>query len=217
MSKMLRVTLLAGMGVGKSTLARAMEKEYGFKAVLERPEIVKAALSGLAPNSLERSLINELLFLDQRKSLLTEAFAHAGHAVVDMDILIEKIWGDMMLTHPVHRDAFEKTYAFYEAHLPKPDLVVYLTCTPEENLRRIEKRARSFETGTTIEFLRTLETITEKHVAELRLRQKLLTIDVTNLDFETNNSHVRSVVDQIMAAAGEPAPLSKPQGLRHHP
>lgn len=211
MPKFARVTLLGGMGVGKTTLAKAMEADYGFIAVLENPSAVKETLARLPDNAIEKSLINELLFLDQRDKLLKYAFSQPGNVVVDMDILIEKIWGDITLTDPVHRETFEKIYDFYEAHLPKPDLVVYLRCDPEENLRRIQKRARSFETGVDIEFLKKLDEYTETHIAHQKTKQRIMIVDVTSIDPENNPEHLHDVVSKIWRSIQ--GPVVSPPGM----
>lgn len=211
MPKFARVTLLGGMGVGKTTLAKAMEADYGFIAVLENPSAVKETLARLSDNATEKSLINELLFLDQRDKLLKNAFSQSGNVVVDMDILIEKIWGDITLTDPVHRETFDKIYDFYETHLPKPDLVVYLRCDPEENLRRIQKRARSFETGVDVEFLKKLDECTETHIAHQKTKQRIMTVDVTLIDPENNPEHLHEVVSKIWRSIQ--GPVVSPPGM----
>jgi deoxyadenosine/deoxycytidine kinase len=196
-----RISLVAGLGVGKTTLARHLEQDHGFKAILEDPSSVKAQVARLGKDAPDGALVNELLFLEQRRALLAEGFAHDGPVVFDTDLLVEKIWGDLTIKDPVRQETFGKIYDFFENHLPQPDLKVYLTCDPQIQLKRIQGRGREYEQGITLEFLRELATTTARHIDAERQKQNVLVIDTTNLDLARNWNDAEQVTRQIFEAA----------------
>lgn len=51
---------------------------------------------------------------------------------------------------------FGQIVADYTRSLPTPDLVVYVTATPTTQLARIKARGRSFESGYTLDYLRSI-------------------------------------------------------------
>ncbi|MFH2085355.1 MAG: deoxynucleoside kinase [bacterium] len=50
---------------------------------------------------------------------------------------------------------------------PSPDIVVYLTCSPEVQLKRIKARGRSFESGYTLEYLQSITDRLSEYVESL--------------------------------------------------
>mgnify|MGYP000025235769 CR=1 FL=1 len=82
-----------------------------------------------------------------------------------------------------------------------PDLIVYLKADLPKLRSQIQKRGREFEQSISDEYLLNLNDLYE-NFAHSYLDGTLLTIDVNNLDFESNPADFDLIVQQMNKALG---------------
>jgi deoxyadenosine/deoxycytidine kinase len=91
---------------------------------------------------------------------------------------------------------YSTLFHIIHAQLPKPDLLVYLYLNTERLKANIEKRGRSYEQK--IEALY-LEKVQQSYFDYIRQQpnQRILIIDINNLDFVANESDYKILLDAI--------------------
>jgi deoxyadenosine/deoxycytidine kinase len=98
--------------------------------------------------------------------------------------------------------AFDAVYTYVTGELPPPVLIIHLQCPPEEELRRIQSRARSEEKPIELAYLDTLNKAIAHAVDEIRAHIPVLKIDSAVLDFAKDPEIQRRVVSDILLAVG---------------
>ncbi len=92
--------------------------------------------------------------------------------------------------------AYQTVYELVTAHLPRPDLLLYLK-TPVPVLQgRIQRRGREIERGITAVYLSLLERFYDEWLSHFDLCP-VLTIHTGDLDFVRNPDHLDTVVNHI--------------------
>ena len=134
------------VGVGKTTLARAIAEASGAALMLEDPG-VNPFLPRFYDNAERYALPTQLFFLFQRIDQLA--------ALNQSDLFRRATVGDFMLEKdPLFArlnlkddelKLYEQIYSHLKPQAPAPDLVVYLQATPETLIERVQKRAVACE------------------------------------------------------------------------
>lgn len=78
----------------------------------------------------------------------------------------------------------------------KPKAIIYLQCSPEEELKRIKKRARNIEKNITINFLDSLNFEIQKNIL-LTKNIKIIDINSQQYDFVNNQGHQILILDRV--------------------
>jgi deoxyadenosine/deoxycytidine kinase len=134
------------IGVGKTTLARAIAEASGAALMLEDPG-VNPFLPRFYENAERYALPTQLFFLFQRIDQLA--------ALNQSDLFRRATVGDFMLEKdPLFArlnlkddelKLYEQIYSHLRPQAPAPDLVVYLQATPDTLIERVQKRAVAYE------------------------------------------------------------------------
>ena len=82
-----------------------------------------------------------------------------------------------------------------------PDLIAYLKADLPKLRRQIQKRGREFEQSISDEYLLNLNELYE-NFADTYIDGTLLTIDVNNLDFESNPEDFQHIITQMNKTLG---------------
>ncbi|TSA87890.1 AAA family ATPase [Deinococcus detaillensis] len=187
------------IGVGKTSLATRLAQRYGaelhLEVVEENPFL--AAFYASPESYAFQVQVFFLLFRFKQLSALSQAGLFQQNVVGDYLFDKDFIFAAMNLKD-AEFELYQDLYGHLSPRLPVPDLVVYLRAEPEELLRRIAIRQRSFE-----------DSMPQAYLAELTRRYdeyfrsypgQVLRVSADELDFVTNPDHERDLLERIDAA-----------------
>lgn len=149
----------------------------------------------------------QIFFLNKRFDVIKEAYK-TNNAIIDSSIytdsiFLDKLYHDGIVTaqeHGVYHDLVDNMMEEIEGlpYKKRPDLMIGIDITFENELERIGKRGREFEQDDDlIEYFRGLSDDYEKWYAEYDLSPKF-TIDGNKYDFVNNLQDRREVLLQIV-------------------
>ncbi len=134
------------IGVGKTTLARAISEASGASLMLEDPD-ANPFLPRFYENADRYALPTQLFFLFQRIDQLaalnqSDLFKRATVA----DYMLEK---DALFARLNLKDEelrlYEQIYAHLKPQVPVPDLVIYLQAASDTLIERVQRRGAAYE------------------------------------------------------------------------
>jgi deoxyadenosine/deoxycytidine kinase len=92
--------------------------------------------------------------------------------------------------------AYREVFDLVTAHLPRPDLLLYLQAPVPMLMDRIGRRGRAIESGVTADYLSLLETFYGEWLQGFDLCP-VLTIRTDDLDFVNRSKHLDVVIERI--------------------
>jgi deoxyguanosine kinase len=197
----MRVEIIGGMGVGKTTLCAALT-QLGFHCVNEN--LGKNQYLELAYEDPESygvysqiSFVLGNFFTFKRNSTPEEI------SVFDYSIINDMAYATLFLNER-ERDIVLQTIDCMEQKEGRADLYLYLTCSPEAQLRRIRHRNRDHEKGVSVEFIEQLDSHLRKFTAQAsEAGAKIITIDTEAINLMTDSEYVSHLgLDILMALNG---------------
>lgn len=196
-NKQLQIVIDGTVGVGKSTLMTILQNG-GFTPFPE-PVFDNPLLDKFYANKKRYSFPLQVFFLNKRFEHIKK-MSKINMAVGDRSIYGDQIFAQML------RDSGDMTieeYNIYKElldnmlqHCQHPTLMIYLQISVDEAVRRIQKRGRDFELGVERDYWDDLNERYGKFFKEYNY-SPVLTIDVSDLDFENNAEHRQLVIDRI--------------------
>jgi deoxyadenosine/deoxycytidine kinase len=186
------------IGVGKSSLAQRLAKDFESELVLEEID-ENPFLEQFYQRPSEAALSTQLFFLMQRTKQIKNLrqgsiFAHSKIA----DYLIEKdqLFAQVTLT-PTEYDLYLQVYEHLILDAPKPDLVVYLQAPVPTLLDRIKKRGRHYERFMEAHYLEQLNEVYAEYFYHYH-DAPLLIVNASDIDFINNDRDYEQLKTQIM-------------------
>jgi deoxyguanosine kinase len=160
-----RIVAIEGLpGSGKTTCAQRVADQLGWPLALERFES-HPFLGTIYQAQLRHNMVVEVQFL-----LLHFAeyrgLAGTGDAISDYAPAKDLLFADLVLNAP-ESEAFSTLYHQLYAGLPRPSLAIFLDTPTDECLRRVKARGREFERHMTEEWLRELDRVYRRRMADL--------------------------------------------------
>jgi len=148
------IALEGPIGVGKTSLAEILAQKLGAKVVREEAE-ANPFLSEFYKDVRRHAFQTQLFFLlsryrQQRDLHQTDLF-HKG-MVSDYMFVKDRIFANLTLDDNELK-LYEQIHAILNAHVLRPDLVIYLQANTDTLLRRIKMRGGKFEESITAEYL----------------------------------------------------------------
>jgi deoxyguanosine kinase len=134
------------IGVGKTTLARAISEASGAALMLEDPD-ANPFLPRFYENAERYGLPTQLFFLFQRidqVAALNQADLFRRATVADFMLEKDPLFARLNLTDE-ELTLYEQIYAHLKPQAPVPDLVIYLQATPETLMDRVHRRGVAYE------------------------------------------------------------------------
>lgn len=196
----MRVEIIGGMGVGKTTLSNAFV-QLGLRCVhenLANNPYVNLAYSD--PTSY--GFYSQLSFYLGNFFTIRENSKPNELTVFDFSTVTDRAYASLFLKDKA-RDIALETIDFLEEKEGKADLYLYLTCSPETQMRRIRQRNRAHEAGVTIDFIRELEDHLGRHTVRAAERgARIRTIDTEKFDLLHDGDFVTALGDTLMSNTG---------------
>ncbi len=196
------ITVEGPIGIGKTSLARAINERYGFQLLQEIVE-ENPFLGRFYDNIEEWSFQTEMFFLCNRYKQLTDIsnqYLKRGLCVVsDYNIFKNTIFAHRTL-HKGELDKYLKIYDILTSDMPKASLIIHLSASVETIMGRIAKRNRDIEKNMDPNYIRALRDDYERYL-EIYCRQHpdvpVLHLDGDQLDFVKNPEDLEYIFRQI--------------------
>jgi len=191
--KKLFVSVAGTLGVGKTTFVNFIAKEFGYYKIEENFQD-NPFLKSFYKNKKRFAFDSEMFFLVEKVKQIQSIIPMYGKksVVLDVPIYVDvfSYGGALLQDGSMSKDewnVYMGTFKQHEAHLLKPDLIVYLDAPVEAIYQRIMERGRSFETqlgrNKLIKYLTTLKQLNEKWIKSYSKSIKIVTIDLEDYNY----------------------------------
>lgn len=190
------------IGVGKSTLAKAISDHYQYHLL---KEIVSENpfLNRFYQDMDSIAFQTEMFFLCNRYKQIQEIetkYINKNIPVVsDYHMFKNLIFANRTLGH-ADFNKYEQIFHILTEDLPQPNVVIYLHANLDTLLKRIAKRGRAFEKHITPEYLENLSKDYEDHFHKFMEENPdipVLSIDGEKFDFVQNKEDLQYIFDQL--------------------
>lgn len=193
------------IGVGKTTLARLLQKQFQADLLLEVFE-ENPFLSSFYEDRQRFAFQTQIFFLlsryHQQREAVPAILDNGQHLISDYtfakDALFARInlEGDELdMYHRVHEALAEK--------IPLPQLIVYLRADTEVLMQRIAKRDRPYERNMETSYIQTVNEAYEDFFNNYYRGVPVLPINTDDIDIVSNEAHLAQVQQSIQQALAE--------------
>jgi len=198
------------IGAGKTTLAAMIAERLGGRLVLEKFE-ENPFLPKFYEDAEHYVFQTQIFFLLSRFRQQQEFFqADLFHNYIISDYIFEK---DKIFAYLTLQDDELKLYEMVmnavEKKIPAPDLVVYLQSSVDRLMTNIRKRARSYETNMSEEYIRDLNEAYNYFFFRYKA-SPLLIVKTTDIDFVQNPQDFEDLLQQILRPNRAPVEYYNP-------
>ncbi|KAB2328183.1 deoxynucleoside kinase [Cytobacillus depressus] len=196
------ITVEGPIGVGKTSLAKAISDHFQF-ALLKEIVDENPFLGKFYENIEEWSFQTEMFFLCNRYKQLTDIHNHFiknnKPVVADYHILKNLIFAGRSL----NAEEYKKYLSIYDiltVDMPKPNVVIYLHASLETLLNRIKRRGREIEKNISPLYLEQLSIDYDKAISEFEVQHPEVTVlrfNGDDLDFVKNQADLQFMIDTL--------------------
>jgi deoxyguanosine kinase len=199
------------IGVGKTTLARMLQPEFGAELLLEVFE-ENPFLSDFYADRERFAFQTQIFFLLSRYRQQREARRTVQqHSLIsDYTFAKDRLFAHLNLDGD-ELEMYERLHRALAERIVTPGLVLYLRASPQVLMERIATRDRPYERNMSARYIASLAGAYEEFFAGYH-DSRLLTVDTDRLDVVRNPADLRSVCERIRAAlAGAPGGAAPPR------
>lgn len=196
-----RLILVAGnIGSGKTSLTERIGARLGWRTAFESV-VDNPYLGDFYQDMHAWSFHLQVFFLGHRAQQHLELAQDALSAIIDRSIYEDAfIFARALYTlnNLTQRDylAYRQLFNVVTQNLPLPSLLIYLKAPAATLLQRIQQRARTIESGITLDYLTLLDSYYDEWIQSFDLCP-VLTIRSDDLDFVHDSHHLDAVIDHI--------------------
>lgn len=203
------LTAAGKIGAGKSSITKLLSEVLGTKAIYE-PVEENPLLEKFYEDRGKYGFVFQIDMISRRFNLIREALIH-DNAILDRSILEDSIFlNQLFLEGHVNKYEHEAYHKLLDnmlkelSMLPKklPDLLIYIDIPFEQEIERINERAREFEKvekGTELyEYFKLHSKMYDEWIENFDLTP-VIKIDATKYDFVKNEYDRKEVLANIVA------------------
>jgi deoxyadenosine/deoxycytidine kinase len=192
------VVIEGNIGSGKTTLSKLLAQRWGSRLMLEEFKD-NPFLPKFYEDPKQHGFALELSFLaeryHQKKNELNRTDLFQPGLVCDYSFAKSLVFARINLD-PDEFELYQNLFGIIHGRLPKPDLLVFLYCSPEKSRRQITQRGREYEQGIDLQYL---ARINQGYLDFFKQQQnsRIVTIDTESLDFVRSDSDLSRVFELI--------------------
>jgi deoxyguanosine kinase len=190
------------IGVGKTTLARAMQAGFGAQLLLEVFE-ANPFLSDFYADRAKYAFQTQIFFLLSRyqQHLVVPRLLEQGMLISDYTFAKDRLFAHLNLRGD-ELATYERLHVALAENIIAPDLVVYLCADTPILMERIAIRDRAYERGMSREYIENLAQAYGAFLADYT-EAPVLTINTNALDIVRNPQDLAEVMQRIRSALGQ--------------
>jgi len=196
------LTVAGTVGIGKSTLTKALAKALNFKTSFEKVDD-NPYLENFYKDFERWSFHLQIYFLAERFKEQKKIFEYGGGFVQDRSIYEDTgIFARMHYEKGTMSKTDYETYTgLFEAmvmtpYFPHPDVLVYLEGTLDEVLERIEKRGREMERQTPISYWEEMHERYEAWISNFN-SCPIVRISIADYDLMKEENSIEPIIENI--------------------
>ncbi|TFD96287.1 deoxynucleoside kinase [Jeotgalibacillus sp. R-1-5s-1] len=196
------ITVEGPIGVGKTSLAKAISSHFDFhllKEIVDENPFLNKFYSDID----EWSFQTEMFFLCNRYKQLSDIqrlyLAEQKPVAADYHIFKNLIFAKRTLREAEYEKYLE-IYRILTADMPKPNVIVYLNASLDTLLKRVKMRGRDFEKDMTPMYLEQLSADYEdfiRHFEKTHPEIPVVRINGDDLDFVHHEQDLQKVIQQV--------------------
>ena len=197
----MHIAIAGNIGSGKTTLTSLLSKHYGWEAHFEDVDD-NPYLNDFYKDMQRWSFNLQIYFMKSRFNQVKTIHSENKDVVQD-----RTIYEDAFIFAPnLHAmglmssrdfENYSNLFELINSFIDAPDLLIYLRSSVPNLVDQIQKRGRDYENSIRIDYLTRLNERYEAWITEYK--EKLLIIDVDNLDFKNNKEDLGRVINKIDA------------------
>jgi deoxyguanosine kinase len=195
---MFRYIVIEGpVGVGKTSLARLLAKEFNSRCIFEKPE-ENPFLPFFYQDRKKYAFQTQIFFLLNRFQQQKEiAQLDLFNQITLCDYLFNKDRIFASLNLDDHELAlYEQIFQLLTGQIPTPDLVIFLQAKPEVLLHRVKSRNIPYEKELTLDYLKTLTEAYNYYFFHYD-DTPLLVVDTSEINFVNRKEDLDQLVREI--------------------
>lgn len=185
------------IGVGKTSLARALAKRLSARLVLEQPEanpFLEKFYSDMKRYALPAQLVFLVSRYQQQAELSRRYLFHPG-VVSDYLFAKDRIFAGLTLSDD-ELVLYNRFYEVLAPHAARPDVVVLLLADVDTLMERIRRRGIPCEAALTREYIARLLAAYDNFFRSYN-ETPLLVIDTSRLDYTKRGLDLDAVIEEI--------------------
>jgi deoxyadenosine/deoxycytidine kinase len=190
------VVIEGNIGSGKTTLSKKLAEHWNSRIMLEEFK-ENPFLPKFYKNPEQHSFALELSFLaeryHQKRDELNRTDLFKPGIVCDYSFAKSLVFSRINLDKDEF-NLYQNLFHIIHDRLPKPDLLLFLYCSPEKSLSQIRKRGRSYEQEISVEYL---ENINRGYLEffKQQVGYPIVVLNTSNLDFVQSELDFSKIVD----------------------
>jgi deoxyadenosine/deoxycytidine kinase len=196
----MRIAIAGNIGAGKTSLTELIAKHYNWEANFE--DVIDNPYLDDFYNHMERWSFNlQVYFLKSRFQQLL-SFKNNKKTIVQDRTIYEDAYifapnlNAMGLMNQRDFKNYQELFNLIESLIEGPDLLIYLRSSISNLVSKIHKRGREYENSISIDYLSRLNERYEAWICTYD-KNKMIIIDVNDLDFVENKNDFNTVVMEI--------------------
>lgn len=192
------IVIEGNIGSGKTTLAKLLAEKWNSRLMLEEFKD-NPFLPKFYENPKQHGFALELSFLaeryHQKRDELNRTDLFKPGIICDYSFAKSLVFSRINLDTDEF-ELYQNLFHIIHGRLPKPDLLLFLYCSPEKSLRQIKKRGRTYEQDISSDYL---EKINSGYLEFFRQQKdtRIVVLNTNELDFVQTPSDLDKFVDII--------------------
>lgn len=194
----MRIELVGGLGVGKSTLCHALE-DVGFNCIYENLN-TNPFLSDCFKNPEKFRFPSQMWFVLSKYHEIQKFEIPGRVNVLDQSVLNVCAYTNMLFgeSDPYAVHILNQCFHYMEQKTGMPDLLINLQCSPAEQMRRIRGRNRDHEREVSLDYITSLQTEINILVNHARTNgYRILNVDTESVFLPGNVAYAHQLARQI--------------------
>lgn len=196
------ITIAGTVGVGKSTLTKALAERLNFRTSFENVEH-NPYLDKFYHDFERWSFHLQIYFLAERFKEQKRMFEYGGGFIQDRSIyedvdIFAKMHEEQGTMSPEDFQTYSELFnaMVMTPYFPKPDVLIYLECDYEDVIQRIKQRGRQMEIETDVAYWQKLFQRYEDWIAEFNACP-VVRVNINEYDLHEDPESLNPVIDKI--------------------